>query len=204
MVLACRLSWHFACKAAGLGLLLLCVGTSRIEAHEGPPFPILMDQRVADFSISVWADPDIGDAVFYIVVETADGKTPKQPLEVSMWTEPVSGRLSPVTYTATRQNLRNRTQFEAKPYFDQGEMWKVGFRIKTTSGEIGDLITEVESTPPGYGPWDLAIYAFPFLLLGGMWIVAMLRRSRSTHEPPYEPTTHKLDAVSARADAPEN
>ena len=39
---------YVAWKAIALGLLFGCAGTHRIEAHEGPPFAILMDQRVAD------------------------------------------------------------------------------------------------------------------------------------------------------------
>jgi hypothetical protein len=151
-----------------------------------------MDQRVSNYTVSVWADPDIGDAVFYIVLETPADVHSEEAPNVSMWIEPVSGRLSPVTYEATRQDLRHRVQFEAKPYFDQGDIWNVGIRIETVGGKAGELVTEVESTPPGYGPWDLAIYSFPFLMLGGMWIVAMVRRSRARRDRRHEPATPQL------------
>jgi hypothetical protein len=95
-----------------------------------------------------------------------------------MWVEPVSGRLDRAVYVAKQQTLRNQLQFEAKPYFDQRDMWTVGFQLTTPGGESQELTTEVESTPPGYGLWDLAIYLFPFVLLGGMWVIAMGRRRR--------------------------
>jgi hypothetical protein len=162
-----------------LGAALAFGGVRPAEAHEGPPFPLLMDQPVAGYSVSVWTDPDIGDALFYVVVETPEGRPPDTAPKVSMWTEPTSGRLPPVHYEANRQRLRNRVQFEAKPYFDQRDLWKVGFRIEPAGGQAGELVAEVESTPPGYGVWDFAIYVFPFLFLAGMWAVGILRRSRA-------------------------
>jgi hypothetical protein len=44
-----------------------------------------------------------------------------------------------------------------------------------------ELTAQVESTPPGYGLWDLAIYLFPFVLLGAMWAIAMARRRCTMH-----------------------
>lgn len=154
-------------------------GLSVAVAHEGPPFPILMDQPAGRHIVSVWADPDIGDAQFFIIIESPTGGPPSDVPQVSMWVEPVSGRLDRVTYQANQQPLRNQLQFEATPHFDQGDMWNIGFQIISATGESQELTTEIESTPPGYGLWDLAIYLFPFLLLGGMWMVAMLRRRRT-------------------------
>ena len=158
-------------------LLLLLAGTAPASAHEGPPFPILMDEPAGDYVVSVWADPDIGDASFYIVVESPRGGPPAEaPEEVSMWVEPVSGRLDRATYETERQDLRNQMQFAASPYFDRRDTWTVGFQLVAPDGQQGELTTEIESTPPGFGAWDLAIYLFPFLLLGGLWAMAMFRR----------------------------
>jgi hypothetical protein len=152
---------------------------SMSAAHEGPPFPILMDKPLAGYVASVWADPDIGDARFFIIIESAQGGMPTETPQVSMWTEPVSGRLDRATYETTKSTLRNQLQFEATPHFDQRDMWTVGIRVSDVNGESHELTTEVESTPPGYGLWDLAIYLFPFFLLGGMWVIAMIRRRRA-------------------------
>lgn len=147
-------------------------------AHEGPPFPILMDVPAGDDLVSVWADPDIGEAVFYVVLQTPSGGPPRSEPTVSMWTEPVSGRLARATYPAARQNLRGRVQFEAHPFFDQRDMWTVGFRIEPPGAAAHELLTQVESTPPGAGAWDLLIYFFPFALVGVLWIAAMARRRK--------------------------
>lgn len=168
-------------KLALIVLLALLRGNGAL-AHEGPPFPILMDKPLAGYVISVWADPDIGDAQFYIIVEAPQGGPPAVVPEVQMWTEPISGRLERVHYEAERQAMRNLVQFEARPYFDQRDQWTVGFQVTSPGGEMQELTTEVESTPPGYGLVDFAIYLFPFVFLGGFWMLAMIRRSRLRQE----------------------
>ena len=147
-------------------------------AHEGPPFPILMDQPLAGCVVSVWADPDIGEATFFIVVEQPSGGPPDTPPGVTMWFEPVSRRLPRTECETRRQRLRNQLQFVARPYFDQRDQWTVGFRLTANRGDSEELVAQVESTPPGFGVWDFAIYLFPFVLLGGMWVLAMVRRNR--------------------------
>ncbi|WP_182865715.1 hypothetical protein [Stieleria mannarensis] len=147
-------------------------------AHEGPPFPVLIDELVANQLVSVWADPDIGEARFFIVIETRDGNRPLKTPDVTLWTEPTSGRLDRASYAAEEQALRNSMQFFAEPYFDQRDIWNVGLRIKDSEGETAETVVQVESTPPGYGVWDLAIYLFPFVLIGGVWSYAMVRRIR--------------------------
>ena len=177
---ACVRAASEARRSTTLGLVAAVMGASTAAAHEGPPFPILMDQRTQDYVVSVWADPDIGEAVFYVVVESPEGGSPVSPPKaVSLWAEPTSGRLQRMTYEATPQTLRNQLQFEARPHFDQRDMWTVGVCLVGPGGRREELTTEIESTPPGYGPWDLAIYLFPFLLLGGLWAAAMIRRYRA-------------------------
>src|SRR5690606_31855498 len=47
------------------GLLL----PAPVRAHEGPPFPIIVDERVGPYVVSVWTDPDIGIGTFFVVLE---------------------------------------------------------------------------------------------------------------------------------------
>ena len=172
-----RLSW----ASRVVMIVISLVGMSECSAHEGPPFPILMDRRLADYMVSVWADPDIGEARFFIVLESPDGGPPnKEPLCVSMWIEPLSGRLAREDVTVERQSLRNQLQFEARPYFDQQDEWNIGFRLTNRNGTSRELATRVTSTPPGYGPWDIAIYLFPFLVVAGFWASAIMRRREFT------------------------
>ena len=179
-------SW-LAAWGVGFGLVL----ASPCCAHEGPPFPIVMDRPVADYLVSVWADPDIGESRFFVVIEQAGGNGPPPVTpSVSLWVEPIDGRLDRVTYDATQQDLRNQLQFFASPYFDQRDRWRVGVQLAVAGRPTEEVTAQVESTPPGWGAWDLAIYLFPFLLFGGLWVVASVRHRRTTaqQEPPI--TTH--------------
>lgn len=172
------------------------------SAHEGPPFPLFMDKPCGALRVSLWADPDIGDAQFFVVLETAEGKVPSEPPQVALWTQPTSGRLDRQIYPAERQPLRNRMQFEAKPYFDQRDMWNIGVSLTEPGGQRRELTTEVESTPPGLGPWDLAIYLFPFVLMAGLWSVAMFRRRRGLRREPAALPGSSSATPSARTERP--
>jgi hypothetical protein len=177
-----------------LALALAWPAVPEAIAHQGPPFPILMDRLSAGFRVSVWADPDIGEAYFYVIVETPDGQRPQTVPEVSLWTKPISGRLKRITYAATQQNLKSHLQFEVEPYFDQGDMWDIGIQIEAPGHSAGELVAQVESTPPGYGMWDLAIYLFPFVLMGGMWVVAVVRRMRYDPQEESEVPAEECDS----------
>lgn len=174
-------------RVFAIGVSMALAECPRVSAHEGPPFPILMDKPLGGYLVSVWADPDIGEATFYVVVESPSGGLPTEVPGMSMWVEPVSGRLDRMSCEAKRQPLQNQLQFVATPHFDQRDQWKVGFRLTSPTGDAEELTTQVESTPPGFGLWDFVIYLFPFLLLGGMWVLAMIRRSRMQYAEQVSP-----------------
>ena len=185
---------HFAPQLLVIGVALGLAELPGAFAHQGPPFPILMDSPAAGAVVSVWADPDIGEARFFIVVESPAGGPPRTTPRVSMWIEPVSGRLDRTNCLAKLQTIRNQVQFEANPYFDQRDVWNVGFRLTTSGGQIEELTTQVESTPPGFGPWDLAVYLFPFVFLGGMWLIAMARRRNMKWTQPETTASRSVES----------
>ena len=148
-------------------------------AHEGPPYPILVDQPIPDYLVSVWGDPDVGTGTFYVILEPAGSNPTSKEPQVELWVQPVSDRLERVHYPAVWQEMTNRIQYLSEPKFDRQEMWNVGFLIHPSDGETSELVAEVEVTPPGYGTWDLLIYLVPFLLFGGTWVLALLRRWRT-------------------------
>jgi hypothetical protein len=169
-------------------------------AHEGPPYPILVDEPVAGWLVSVWGDPDVGTGTFYVILDpaddaAADDATDVPPLpEVEVWVQPVTGRLKKVTWPA---GLDRERQFLAEPHFDQQEAWKVGFLLHHPDGTTSEVVAEVQVTPPGYGRWDLVIYLIPFLLFGGLWAVALLRRWRQTPASAQTPPAARLSEQAA-------
>ncbi len=158
-----------------LALWLLFVCPFPALAHEGPPYPIIVDKTVGPVVVSVWADPDVGIGTFFIILEPPQGGAIPDDVKVEIAVQPVTGRLPEARHTATRERLRGRVQFKAEVPFDAQELWRVRVMLHTSQGG-GEATTDVEVTPPGFGRWDLLIYLFPFLLIGLLWLRAFFRR----------------------------
>ena len=142
-------------------------------AHDGPPFPIVVDQQVGPCVISVWTDPDIGEGSFFIITQAA----PPNDLTVEVAVQPVSGRLPEATYTAVREDLKGQVQYKTMVNFDVQENWRVRVSLKSAQGN-GEAIAFVEPTPEGLGRWDLLIYVLPFLAIGFIWLRAFLSKRK--------------------------
>jgi hypothetical protein len=155
--------------AAALSLTLFA---SSAFAHEGPPFPVAVDQRAGPYTISVWTDPDVGTGTFFVVFDPPlrDAGQPRVFVEV----RPATGRLPTARYEARPQP---DATFRAEVPFDREERWNVRVDVVGARGE-GALAFAVDVTPPGYGRWDLVIYLSPFLLLGGLWVAVSVKRRR--------------------------
>lgn len=164
-------------KRIALSLLLGgLLAAAPARAHEGPPFPILVDQQAGPYKASVWTDPDIGTGIFFVVLETPEGESLPAGTRVRIGVQPASGRLAEAVYEAEAQPVRQGARYFTEVRFDQGEMWKVRIRIDGAAGG-GELTSEVEPTPDGtIGPIALLLYPLPFLAVGFLWLKAALRR----------------------------
>ena len=150
-------------------------------AHNGPPFPIIVDQQVGPCVISVWADPNVGTGSFYVMVNPASGRSIPSDLTVQVGVQPVSGRLPEAVYPAERNDQGKQVQYKAVMPFDQQEFWKIRIRLESSQGSA-ETATSVEVTPVGLGRWDMLFYLSPFLAVGLLWLVAVVRkRSRRKH-----------------------
>lgn len=159
-------------------LLLLCFLPLRGEAHEGPPFPLLVDEHVGPYVVSVWTDPDIGTGTFFVVLEPLEGGTLPSVTTVRVGIAPASGRLPEVRYPMEPQPVRYGARYYAEVSFDRGELWQVRVLIDGSEGG-GELRARVEATPDGtIGPVGLIVYLLPFLAVGFLWLKAALRRRR--------------------------
>jgi hypothetical protein len=159
---------------AALGAILLLLPFP-IYAHEGPPYPVLVDKVAGPCIVSVWADPDVGTGTFLIYIEALPGKSIPPDLQVDVAVRPASGRLPEATTRAERDNLNDREQFKALVAFDAQEYWNVRVLLHSLAGD-GEAVMQVEVTPPGYGRWDLLIYLLPFLAVGFLWLRAFTRK----------------------------
>lgn len=158
-----------------LPLLIILLLTRSAIAHEGPPFPLFVDQKVDPYVVSLWTDPDVGDALFFVIV-SAPAQLPPD-FQVQIGVQPVSGRLPEALYTGTRESLSGQVQYRALVHFDAEELWRVRVRLQSSQGNA-ETVATVEATPPGYGRWDLLLYLFPFLAVGVLWAIAMIRKTK--------------------------
>jgi hypothetical protein len=155
-------------------VIFLCL-TKSISAHEGPPFPLFVDQKVERYTVSVWTDPDVGTALFFVIVKVAEPAQLPPDLRIQVGVQPASGRVPEVFYATTRENLQGQTQYRAEVHFDTQELWRVRVRLETAEGKA-ETIATVEATPPGYGRGDLLLYVLPFVAIGLLWAVALVRK----------------------------
>jgi hypothetical protein len=152
-------------------IIVLCLAKIA-SAHEGPPFPLFVDQKADRYVVSVWTDPDVGTALFFVILTAPE---PPPDLRIQIGVQPVSGRLPEAFYPAERENVQGRIQYRAQVNFDAQELWRVRVRLESAQGN-GETVATVEATPPGYGRWDLLVYLLPFLGVGLLWAIAILRR----------------------------
>jgi hypothetical protein len=146
-------------------------------AHNGPPFPIITDQTVGPCVISLWTHPDVGTGTFFVLVNPLPGKSIPKDLKIQIGIAPVSGRLAEVVYSTWVESLRGQLEYKNEVQFDRDEMWKVRLILTSADGG-GEATSQVEATPPGYGRWDLLLFALPFLAVGFLWFKMMTKRRR--------------------------
>jgi hypothetical protein len=156
------------------GLLWLAFPRSA-QAHNGPPFPIIENQRVGPCVISLWTHPDVGTGTFYVIVDPAPGGTIPQDLKVEIGIQPESGRLPEVLYNAERDDTRGQVDYKTLAQFDRDEFWRVRLVLESSQGN-GQAFSRVEATPTGFGRWDLLFFLSPFLAVGFLWFRGITRR----------------------------
>lgn len=174
-------------KKTGL-LFALLLWTAPVHAHEGPPFPILVDQKAGPYVASVWTDPDVGTAVFFVVLEPSAGRSLPAKTRVRIGLQPVSRRLPEAVYEAEPQRVQHGARYFAEALLDKAEMWRVRVLLESPEGG-GEMTAQVEATPDGtLGPWASLIYLLPFLGIGFLWLKAAMRRrapiTETTPSPP--------------------
>jgi hypothetical protein len=167
--------------------LALCVAVGPpVAAHDGPPFPILSDQRAGAYTVSVWTDPDTTDdgspgGQFWVMIGAAAGDVPAGT-QVRVAAAPLEREGAEQTAAAAPVRDDPATQFAAVVLDHEGR-----FRVRVdVDGPLGaaTLHSEVAATydlrPP---PIMLVLYLLPFLLVGALWTRVLLRRRHPGPHP---------------------
>jgi hypothetical protein len=166
---------HLVNRVNPVLLILVLLLSATAQGHEGPPFPIIVDQPVGPCIISVWTDPDVGESSFFVIVNAPPNQSLPADLQIQVGVQPVSGRLPEKLYTAEKDTVTDQLQYKALIMFDAQELWRVRVVLQSAQGS-GEASATVEATPPGYGRWDLLIYLLPFLAIAGLWLRAMTKK----------------------------
>lgn len=153
-----------------------------VQAHEGPPFPILDAQALGAYRASVWADPDVGIATFYLVLEGGSGGGDHAAIDkVEVGVQPLSGRIAEAWTSASPMQVRKGQRYVAEVPLDRAEPWRV--RVVVRSGDRRDVLqSTVNATADAtFGPVGIALYSAPFLGVGVLWLLAILRKKPQAH-----------------------
>jgi hypothetical protein len=177
---------HSILSLAGLLVALIMFMPAAAGAHNGPPFPIIVDQKVGACVISVWADPNVGIGTFFVIVNAPPGGAIPTDLTVQVGVQPVSGRLAEAVYTADRDNTRGQVQYKTAIPFDAQEFWRIRVHLESSEGSA-ETMTTVEVTPVGLGRWDMLLYLSPFLAVGFLWMMAVVRKRSRRKKDAQEP-----------------
>jgi hypothetical protein len=144
------------------------------RAHNGPPFPIIENQKVGPCVVSLWTHPDVGTGTFFVLVDPLPGSKIPDDLKIGIGVQPESGRLPEVVYAAARDDTRGQVEYKALAEFDRDEFWRIRLVLQSSQGS-GEMLSRVEATPPGFGRWDLLLYLLPFLAVAFLWFRGMTR-----------------------------
>ena len=170
--------WIAACAAA----LMPC--TAPLQAHDGPPFPILSDRTAGAYLISIWTDPDTTDdgstgGQFWIRIHSAGKAAPPAGTRASVTVKPLdrSGSEQTAAASPVRGDLTN--QFAAVVMDHEGR-----FAVHVTvDGPLGAAAADatVAATYTVRPPRSLVlIFVAPFLLVGLLWGRLLMKRYRSS------------------------
>jgi hypothetical protein len=158
-------------------VLFLIVLILPVCAHNGPPFPIIVDKRIGPCIVSLWTHPDIGIGTFWVIVDRPPGVSIPKDLRIQVAVQPINGRIGERRYKAIIDESSSQLQYKVEATFDRQEFIHARVILQSTQGG-GEAMATVEVTPTGFGRWDLGFFLLPFLGAGFLWYRAMSRRRR--------------------------
>jgi hypothetical protein len=162
--------------------LFLVAGVA--SAHEGPPYPIVSNQLLGRYRISVWTDPDTTDdgsagGQFWVMIDPARaGDAVPSDVQAVVTIRPLDRSGAALMARAAFVNQDPSRQF-ATLVMDHEGRFAVHVDVESASGRVS-VDSEVQATydlrPSRF---VLVIYLIPFLLVGFLWTTLLVRRRRA-------------------------
>jgi hypothetical protein len=168
-------AWAAACAST------LVAATVLVQAHDGPPFPIVSDQVAGPYLVSIWTDPDTTDdgsagGQFWVRLHVAGKETAvPQETRAKVVIRPLD-RTGPARAASTAPVRGDVTNQFAAVVMDHEARFAVHVAIE---GPLG--VAAVEATVEATydlrpAPSLLVLYLAPFLLVGLLWGRLLVRR----------------------------
>jgi hypothetical protein len=167
-------------RRAGLVVAIgVMLGAGVPGAHSGPPFPIVSNQTVGPYLVSVWADPDSTDdgsagGRFWVTFAPRDVASPPPETRVTVTVTPSDG--ASAARTALAAPLTDSSHRFAAVVMDREGRFRVRVDVDGPLGQA-HVEADVEATydlrPPAA---MIVLYLVPFLLVGFLWVKLLLRR----------------------------
>lgn len=146
-------------------------------AHDGPPYPIFVDEPLRDWTISIWTDPDVGTGTFFYYVDAPPGRSPSE-LVVRVSARSPEDLTDAVSASSVLAEPGEPFQLIGELEFAHRGIWQTNFRFEREGPNgpelLGELNYPLDVTPPGLGTIDILWFAFPFLAVAGLWVRALL------------------------------
>jgi hypothetical protein len=166
--------------AIALGLLI----SEPVSAHDGPPYPIVSNQLLGRYRISVWTDPDTTDdgtagGQFWVMIDPArTGDSVTADVQAVVTVRPLDRTGTPATARATPVNADRSRQFAALNMNHEGR-FAVHVDVESDAGRVS-VDSEVQATYDlRPSPLMLLVYLLPFVLVGFLWTTLLVRRRRA-------------------------
>ncbi len=163
---------------------VLMFNTIVASAHDGPPYPIVSNQLLGRYRISVWTDPDTTDdgtagGQFWVMIDPARaGDVVPSDVQALVSIRPLDRAGTALTSRGAPVNNDPARQF-ATVVMDHEGRFAVHVDIESASGRVS-VDAEVQATydlrPTRF---MLVIYLLPFLLAGFLWTTLLVRRRRA-------------------------
>ena len=82
------MSSSYSISIAGLLFIVALVlfPAAPAKAHNGPPFPIIENHKMAGCTVSLWTHPDIGTGTFFVLLDPVPGGKIPDDLRIEIGT----------------------------------------------------------------------------------------------------------------------
>jgi nitrate reductase NapE component len=163
--------------------LAVVLSSEIVFAHSGPPYPIVSNRIVGAYNISIWTDPDSTDdgtagGSFWVVLESVTrGASVPAGTRATVSVRPLdregparTGVAEPVDGSIERQFIALLMDHEGR--FD------VELIVDGPLGRAEVTATVDATYDERPSPYLMAVYLFPFLAVGFLWMKVLRARAK--------------------------